>query len=302
MVVSGKHIFSFGYGYSSTFLGETLMREGWQVSGTTRDREKKGYLRSQGVKSFLFDHDIPLADPLYILRDVTHLLISTPPDDLGDPTFNLHAEDLAQLNNLEWVGYLSTTGAYGDRDGGWVDENTPPRPTTQRGSRRLKAEEQWLSLFKNNNLPVHIFRLAGIYGPERSAIDSVQSGIARRINKPGHAFSRIHVHDIVQVLRASIGAPAPGEIYNVCDDVPAPSHEVIAYACDLIGVEPPPLLHYEDADLAPITMSFYKDNKRVRNDKIKNELGVTLRYKSYKEGLEQCLNAANKEILNGFVA
>lgn len=302
MEKSDKHLFCFGYGYSCAYLGQVLAQEGWALSGTTRDKEKKHFLTSQGIQSYLFDRDIPLADPLYSLRDVTHLLISTPPGDDGDPSFNMHAQDLLHLPKLEWIGYLSTTGPYGDRDGEWVDENTRPRPTTQRGSRRLKAEDQWLSLLQEHDLPVHIFRLAGIYGPERSAIESVRCGIARRINKPGQAFSRIHVHDIVQVLRASIMRPAPGEIYNLCDDLPAPSHEVIAYACDLIGVEPPPLLHYTEADLAPITMSFYKDNKRVRNDKIKNDLGVTLYYKSYKEGLRQCLEESNSGNMDGFVA
>ncbi len=302
MEKSGKHLFCFGYGYSCAFLGQSLADDGWDLSGTTRDKAKKEQLKSAGIQSYIFDRDVPLADPLYYLRDVTHILISTPPCDEGDPTFNIHADDLVRLPKLEWIGYLSTTGPYGDRDGEWVDETTPPRPTTQRGTRRLKAEDQWLGLLKSHNLPVHIFRLAGIYGPERSAIESVRSGIARRINKPGQAFSRIHVHDIVQVLRASIAAPAPGQIYNLCDDFPAPSHEVIAFACSLIGVEPPPLLNYKDADLAPITMSFYKDNKRVRNDKIKNDLGVTLYYKSYKEGLQQCLEAAENGFPEDFVA
>lgn len=289
-----KHLFCFGYGYSCDYLGHALMQEGgWRVSGTTRDSDKKKELRARGVNAHLFDFDVPLPDPLYMMRDVTHLLISTPPSDEGDPTFNIHAHDIAQLPNLRWVGYLSTTGSYGDRGGNWVDESSEARPTTKRGSRRLKAEEQWLSLFHAQNLPVHIFRLAGIYGPGRSALDSIRSGVARRIDKPGHAFSRIHVEDIVQILRASMENVHPGEIYNVCDDMPAPSHEVIDYACKLLGIESPPLLPYDKADLAPITQSFYKDNKRVRNDKIKRDLGVELRYKNYKQGLEGCLETEN---------
>lgn len=289
-----KHLFCFGYGYSCDYLGHALMQEGgWRVSGTTRDSDKKKELRARGVNAHLFDLDVPLPDPLYMMRDVTHLLISTPPSDEGDPTFNIHAHDIAQLPNLRWVGYLSTTGSYGDRGGNWVDESSEARPTTKRGSRRLKAEEQWLSLFHAQNLPVHIFRLAGIYGPGRSALDSIRSGVARRIDKPGHAFSRIHVEDIVQILRASMENVHPGEIYNVCDDMPAPSHEVIDYACKLLGIESPPLLPYDKADLAPITQSFYKDNKRVRNDKIKRDLGVELRYKNYKQGLEGCLETEN---------
>ena len=287
-----KHLFCFGYGYSCDYLGHELMQQGeWRVSGTTRDPEKRELLKSRGVEAHLFDYNTPLPDLLYTLRDVTHIIISTPPSDNGDPTFNLHAQDILKLPNLEWIGYLSTTGSYGDRDGRWVDENSETRPTTKRGSRRLNVEQQWLSLFHSHALPVHIFRLAGIYGPGRSALDSVRSGVARRIDKPGHAFSRIHVEDIVQILLASMFSAKPGEIYNICDDMPAPSHEVIDYACQLLRYQSPPLIPFDQADLAPITLSFYKDNKRVRNDKIKKELGVALKYKDYKEGLQACLDA-----------
>ncbi len=288
-----KHLFCFGYGYTCDYLGHTLSRTQtpWNLSGTTRDQDKRKELSDRNIKTFLFDFDTPLPDPIYMLRDVTHILISTPPTDNGDPTFIAHAHDMVKLPNLEWIGYLSTTGSYGDRDGGWVDETSYARPSTKRGSRRLKAEEQWLSLFHSHKLPVHIFRLAGIYGPGRSALDSVRSGVARRIDKPGHAFSRTHVEDIVQVLKASMDNPKAGEIYNVCDDVPAPSHEVIDYACQLLGIESPPLMPFDSVYLAPITQSFYADNKRIKNDKIKNDLGVTLKYPDYKAGLQGCLDA-----------
>lgn len=275
---------------------------GWKVSGTTRDLEKRKALRDSDIKAHLFAEDMPLADPLYTLRDVTHLLLSIPPDDNGDPCFEAHAQDIAGLKNLQWVGYLSTTGAYGDRGGGWVDETSEVRPSTKRGSRRAKAEEQWLSLFHTHGIPMHVFRLAGIYGPGRSALDSVRAGVARRINKPGHAFSRIHVDDIVQILKASFAHPKGGEIYNLCDDVPAPSHEVIDYACQLLGLPSPALIPFDKADLAPITLSFYEDNKRVRNDKIKNELGVHLKYESYREGLKACLAAEKKDSIRLFVS
>lgn len=290
-----KHLFCFGYGYSCEHLGSALMQQGgWRVSGTTRDAEKRKALRAMGVSAYIFDRDIPLADPLYMMRNVTHLLISIPPDDEGDPVFEAHAGDIAQLKNLKWVGYLSTTGAYGDREGGWVDENSEIRPTTKRGSRRVKAEEQWLSLMHSHGLPAHIFRLAGIYGSGRSALDSVRAGVARRINKPGHAFSRIHVDDIVQVLMASINAPKAGQVYNLADDLPAPSHEVIDYACRLLGLPSPEILPFDKADLAPITLSFYADNKRIKNEKIKNDLGVKLIYPDYMKGLEACLEEEKK--------
>lgn len=292
-----NHLFCFGHGYSCTYLARALISDGgWAVSGTTRDEDRKCELRADGVNAFMFDTNSPLADPLYMMRDVSHVLISTPPSDDGDPSFLAHAQDLLRLPKLQWVGYLSTTGPYGDRDGDWVDERSTPRPTTKRGSRRLKSEEQWLSLYEQHNLPVHIFRLAGIYGPGRSALDSIRSGVARRIDKPGHAFSRIYVDDIVQVLFASMVAAAPGEVYNLCDDEPAPSHEVIDYACQLLGVSSPPLIPYDSVDLAPITRSFYADNKRVRNDKIKQALGVDLKYKNYREGLQACLDAEEQAL------
>lgn len=287
-----KSLFCFGYGYSCDWLGHMLQPTGmWSLAGTTRDNDKRRHMKEQGIRSFLFDYDQPLEDPLLFLRGTTHLLISTPPDDDGDPTFRMHAEDILRLESLEWVGYLSSTAVYGDRDGGWVDEDSELRPNSKRGSRRKKAEDQWLSLQRDYDLPVHIFRLAGIYGPGRSALDSVRAGVARRIKKEGHAFSRIHVEDIVQVIMASMDKPKPGSAYNLADDRAAPSYEVIEYACNMLGLTPPPLMPYDEADLAPITRSFYADNKRIKNDKIKTELGVTLKYPTFEEGLEGCLKA-----------
>lgn len=295
-----KKLFCFGYGYSCDYLGHELIARGWSVGGTTRDREKRTALRKRGISAHIFDHEHPLADPLLILNGVTHLVISTPPDDEGDPAFVIHEQDILQIPTLEWVAYLSTTGVYGDRGGEWVDENSELNPSARRGSRRVRAEEQWLSLHRDHGLPVHIFRLAGIYGPGRSALDSVRAGVARRINKPGHAFGRIHVEDIVGTLLASIEKPNPGAIYNVVDDVPAPSHEVIAYACELLGRPAPPLVDFEDANLAPITRSFYMDNRRVRNEKIKNELGLQLKYPDFKSGLRGCLEAEEHAMANIF--
>ena len=222
---------------------------------------------------------------------MTHLLISIPPNDDGDPAFLTHGAELGYVPNLKWIGYLSTTGVYGDRNGGWVDETAEINPTSRRGKRRALAEEQWLSLGKTHNIPTHIFRLAGIYGPGRSSLDSVRTGIARRIHKRGHAFGRIHVEDIAAALIKSFQTPQAGEIYNLCDNMPAPSHEVITHACQLLGKEPPPMIDFEDADLAPMTRSFYMDNRRTRNDKVKRELGLKLKYPDYKAGLQGCLEA-----------
>ncbi|HPD82181.1 MAG: SDR family oxidoreductase [Alphaproteobacteria bacterium] len=288
-----KRLFCFGYGYTADYLGHELQNrnEGWTVGGSTRDDERRRELLARRIRARIFDQDHPIPDPNSFFNRQTHLLISTPPDDSGDPVFNIHARDIAHLEKLEWVGYLSTIGVYGDRGGAEVSEDSQIHPSSQRGSRRALAEEQWLSLYHRYGIPVHIFRLSGIYGPGRSALDSVRAGVARRINKPGHMFNRIHVEDIIQVLTASFDRPNPGSIYNLADDVPVPSHEVIAYACELLGLVPPPIIPIEEADLAPITMSFYKDNKFVRNDKIKNELGIQLRYPDYKAGLEACLRA-----------
>lgn len=287
-----KKLFCFGYGYSCDHLGHYLLqKEGWSVAGTTRDPEKRRFLKAHGIKTFLFDYEHPLDDPALFLQNVTHLLISTPPDNEGDPAFLVHGDDIAALKNLEWVGYLSSTSVYGNHDGDWVDEKSEAIPDTIRGSRRARAEEQWMSLFYSHNVPVHVFRIAGIYGPGRSALDSVRAGIARRIDKPGHAFNRVHVDDIVQVLLASMNNPAPGEIYNISDDMASPSHEVIAYACELLGRALPPLIPYNEVDMAPIARSFYSDNKKVRNEKIKQDLGVELKYPDYRSGLKACYDA-----------
>lgn len=287
-------LFCFGYGYTSTFLGEALKSSGedWILAGTTRRTAKRSLLRQHGIEAYNFDNDKPLTDPGTALADTTHLLISTPPDRDGDYTFEAHADDIIRLMpHLKWVGYLSTTGVYGDRDGAWVDETSEIRASSIRGTRRALAEQQWMTLFKDYKLPLHIFRLAGIYGPGRSAIDSVRVGIARRIMKPGHAFCRIHVEDLVATLMASMANPHAGQVYNIADDEAAPSHEVIAYASRLLGKDPPPLVRFEDANLAPITLSFYSDNKRVSNEKIKTDLGIALKYPNYRLGLEACLAA-----------
>lgn len=293
MELRRQRLFCFGYGYTADYLGHELQsrKAGWTIGGTTRDDERRRELLSRRIRARVFDQQHPIPDPNTLFNRFSHILLSIPPNDEGDPVFNLHAHEIANLKKLKWVGYLSTTAVYGDRGGAEVTEQSEVIPSSQRGSRRALAEQQWLSLYHKYGIPVHIFRLAGIYGPGRSALDSIRAGVARRIEKPGHMFNRIHVEDIVQVLLASFNNPNPGSIYNLADDVPAPSHAVIGTACELLGLTPPPVIPYDEADLAPITQSFYKDNKFVRNDKIKQELGVQLRYPNYKLGLEGCLRA-----------
>ena len=267
-------LFCFGYGYVADTLARALKQTGaWTIAGTTRDMAKADVLHDHDIDAHLMTYDHGMADPLRALAGATHILISTPPDDQGDPSYLFHAEDLLKIPGVKWVGYLSTTGVYGDRNGDWVDEKSSIQPTTKRGSRRARAEDQWRSLHDSYSVPVHIFRLAGIYGPGRSSLESVRAGSARRINKTGQAFSRVHVDDIVQTLIASFAKPNPGAVYNVADDYPAPSHEVIAYTCEILGQEVPPLLDYTSADLAPITVSFYSDNKNTPNKASSTPIG-----------------------------
>ncbi len=274
--MSAKSLFCFGLGYSAGFLARALAGEGWRIAGTSREE-------TPTLQRFSRDH--PLDDPAQTLAGVTHVLVSIPPDAAGCPVWDFYGSALVSLRSLAWFGYLSTTNVYGDREGLWVDERSPLAPSGERGRRRVQAEEAWLELHRTAGLPVHIFRLAGIYGPGRSVLDALREGTAKRIVKPGQVFSRIHVEDLAATLRASIARPNPGAIYNVCDDEAAPPEEVVAYAASLLGVAPPPLQDFATADLSPMAKSFYADNKRVANRRIKEELGVTLRYPTYREGL-----------------
>ena len=269
------HLFCFGLGFSATTLAQRLKARGWTVTGTSR---------AGGDGTIAFDGTAPLPPPCF--KGVTHLLISVPPGEAGDPVLKCHAEDLRQLvPALEWAGYLSTTGVYGDRHGEWVDETSPLQPSTKRGERRLAAETGWLKL----GLPLHIFRLAGIYGPGRNQLVSILDGTARRIVKPGQIFSRIHVEDIAGVLDASIAKPQPGRAYNVCDDEPCPPQDVVAFAAHLLKRPPPPEIAFDDAELSPMAKSFYAESKRVSNTRIKAELGYRLTYPSYRDGLAALL-------------
>ncbi|HUA56311.1 MAG TPA: SDR family oxidoreductase [Candidatus Sulfotelmatobacter sp.] len=273
-----NHLFCFGLGYSAVVLADRLRARGWQISGTTRDAAKARALSAHGIAAVMFERGRPL-DPA-VLATASHILSAVPPDEAGDPVLDVHGGDLTRLRPA-WAGYLSTTGVYGDRGGDWVDEDATLRPIGVRGRRRVAAEAGWRAL----GLPLHIFRLAGIYGPGRSALDTVRAGRAQRIDKPGQVFSRIHVDDLAAVIEASIARPNPGAIYNVCDDDPAPPQDVIAHACRLLGIAAPPLVPFDTAVLSPMARSFYDENKRVSNRRIKTELGVRLRYPDYRAGL-----------------
>ncbi len=282
------HLFCFGLGFSALTLADRLLARGWRISGTCRSVEKQQALTARGIDAHIFDRAHPVADLTAKLAGVTDLLASAPPDDAGDPVIDCHGAEIAAVSSsLDWIGYLSTTGVYGDCDGAWVDETSPLQPSGSRGMKRLKAEQAWLAL----PTPAHLFRLAGIYGPGSSALDSVREGRARRVVKQGQVFSRIHVADIASVLMASMARPHAGAAYNVCDDDPAPPADVVTYACALLGVEPPPVVDYAVAELSPMARSFYDDNKRVRNDRIKDELGFSLAFPDYRMGLKSLLDA-----------
>lgn len=286
-------LFVFGLGYSALGLARAVMAEGGTVAGTCQTEERRAQLAALGIAAHIFDRQRPLHDAGRILAGVTHLLISAPPDGQGDCVLDHHGADVARCAGLSWLGYLSTTGVYGDRGGGTVDESAERRPTSERNRRRVAAEDGWLKLWRDHGLPVHLFRLAGIYGPGRSVLDDIRAGQAKRIVKPGHAFSRIHVDDIVGVLRASMARPHPGAAYNLCDDEAAPPAEVTAFACQLLGVAPPPEQKYEDVApaMSPMALTFWRDNRRVDNGRIKTELGYALRYPDYRTGLRAVLAA-----------
>lgn len=277
-------LFCFGLGYSAGFLARCLAAKGWSIAGTSREAPADAPFRLAR-----FDRSHPLADLAKQLTDTTHLLISIPPDEHGCPVYDLHNTEIASFKTVRWIGYLSSTNVYGDRGGGWVDETTPVAPSGERGRRRVAAEAAWQDLGRRSGIPVQIFRLAGIYGPGRSALDALRAGTARRIVKPGQVFSRIHVADLAAALEAAMARPAAAAIYNLCDDAPAPPEDVIAYAATLLGMAPPPLEDYATAALSPMARSFYDESKRVSNRRLKDELGVTLRYPSYREGLASLL-------------
>ena len=284
-------LFCFGLGYSAGRLAKTLLAEGWRGAGTTRPAAGQAHLAAEGIDAYRFAGEAPMADAATVLDGVTHLLISVPPGADGDPVLAHHERDVLAIESLRWVGYLSTTGVYGDTLGAQVDENAPLSTTSARSRQRVEAEAAWLRLARDRGLPAHVFRLAGIYGPGRSAIDQARNGQARRIDKPGHLFSRIHVDDIANVLRASMARPNPGRVYNVCDDAPAAAADVALYACELLGIAPPDPVPFEEARLqmSPMALSFWRDNRRVSNRRIHDELGVALKYPDYRAGLRAVL-------------
>jgi nucleoside-diphosphate-sugar epimerase len=276
-------LFIFGVGFSSSaIVDEVRGRFDW-IGGTTRSADKMDSLRELGVEAFLFDGQSKGERIADALKSATHVLISIGPNDTGDPVLNQHAEDIAAATP-EWIGYLSTVGVYGNHDGAWVDEDTLCKPVSKRSVQRVAAEEAWQNFAETNGFPLHVFRLSGIYGPGRNAFENFRKGTARRLVKPGQVFNRIHVADIAGAVSAAMTKPS-NRIYNVTDDEPAPPQDVVAFAADLLNVTPPPEIPFETADLTPMARSFYGENKRVSNRRIKEELAYSFRYPNYRVAL-----------------
>jgi len=277
-------LFIFGLGYVGQHVGRTLKNEGWHVVGTTRTLFQKQRLEEQGFDVLLWDGDFLTPTP--ILDGVTHLLVTIPPNENGDIILK-YIKHIP--TSIQWVGYLSATSVYGDHQGALVTEDSQLKPLSSRGQQRFLAEMEWQEMRKAHSLPLHIFRLSGIYGPGHSVLESIRKGTAKRIDKPGHVFSRIHIDDIVSTLKASMGSPCPGSIYNLADDQPDSTANVIDWGCKLMGVSSPPLIPFDKAALSPALQEFYSESKRVSNHKIKESLGVRLLYPTYQEGLRHCI-------------
>ena len=273
-----KHMLFFGFGFSAEALARRLDAAVWKITGTSRSADGAARISALGHRGVVF------GDVAVIPDDVTHIVTSVPPDADGDPVLRKFTDQLAARAAIfEWVAYLSTTGVYGDHGGAWVDETTPLTPNTERGHRRQSAEAAWEAV---PGLPLHIFRLAGIYGPGRNALESLKDGTAKRVVREGQVFSRIHVEDIAGILEASMAKPNPGRTYNVADNEPCPPQDVIAYGAALLGIHPPPEIAFEDAKLSPMGRSFFMDSKRVSNARVKGELGYELQFPDYRAGLK----------------
>jgi nucleoside-diphosphate-sugar epimerase len=295
------HLFCFGLGYSSGVVAGRLARQGWRITGTSTRAEGAAQITANGYTGLVFDGTAANADVAAELKTATHVLLSIPPGADGDPAFARFSDSMRESSSITWIGYFSTVGVYGDAQGGWVDEETEAKPGSERGKRRLAAERQWLGLARDAGEHAAVFRLPGIYGPGRCALDDVLDGTARSIIKPGQVFNRIHVDDIASAVIAAIERPHTGcvytgRVYNVTDDEPGPPQDVVNFAAELLGRPQPPSLDFATAELSPMARSFYSENKRVANARMKAELGIRLKYPNYREGLRAILRSAAPKI------
>ncbi len=288
--MTGVKVFIFGAGYSGKAFARANA-DGAKIAGTTRSRQKFDALRQAGIEPLLFDGS-STEEVAAELLTTTHLVVSIAPGDAGDPALVVARTAIEEkMPALRWIGYLSTVGVYGDHGGVWVDETSECRPVSNRSRLRVEAERQWLELGKETGLPVAVLRLSGIYGPGRNAFVNLANGTAKRLIKPGQVFNRIHVEDIAGALW-HLAERAQGGIFNVTDDLPAPPQDVVAYAAALMGVEPPPEIPFETAQLSPMARSFYGENKRVSNAAIR-KAGYRFRFPDYRTASEAMWTAGN---------
>lgn len=279
------NLFVFGLGYTALHLIRRHRDRFGCVAGTVRSAEKAQALAQEGIAARLFapGHlDPAIGDDL---GRADLLLVSIAPGETGDPVLSAYGQAIASAARPAWIGYLSTIGVYGDHGGAWIDETTPASPTTARARSRVAAEAGWLALAEEAGKAACVLRLGGIYGPGRNALADLKAGTARRIVKPGQVFNRTHVDDIAAAVLASAGRPDGPRLVNVTDDEPAPAQDVVAYAASLAGVAPPPEIAFETAELSPMAKSFYGNNRRVSNARLRGDLGVKLAYPTYREGL-----------------
>ena len=287
-----KHLFVFGPGYSAQPFMARAKAAGWMVSATYRKTEDGETLAASNYNPVPFsDFAGNPSEQVYAETPVSHILTSVPPSrtDGADPVLSAAYSWLEQQSHIEWLGYLSSTNVYGDHGGAWVDENTTPTPSLERGKRRLAAENAWLNLGQILGARAHVFRLAGIYGPGKNALQTVKSGKAKRVFKEGQVFGRIHRDDICEALWLAASGEAGSDVFNLSDNLPAPPQDVIAEAANLLGAPCPELTPIEEANLSPMGESFYAENKRVRNARAKERLGWTLQYADYKTALAKML-------------
>jgi nucleoside-diphosphate-sugar epimerase len=277
-------VFIFGLGFSGREIARTAMAQGASVSGTTRSAEKANRLRASGLDARVFSDEADLPNISGALAHATHLVICAGPDEAGDPVLNALGDQLRNLApKLEWIGYLSTVGVYGDHHGAWVDETTPCRPVSERSVERLKAETEWENIAKSLGVPLAIMRLSGIYGPGRNTFLNLADGSAKRVIKPGQYFNRIHVADIAAAA-LFLGEKRMGGLFNVTDDEPAPPQDVVTYAAELMGVPPPVEIAFDEANLSPMARSFYGEVKRVSNRKVRRA-GYEFQFPDYRTAL-----------------
>ncbi|MGC0053667.1 SDR family oxidoreductase [Brucella pituitosa] len=274
-------IFLFGAGYSARAFSRLMTGEAERIDGTTRNEQNFPTLEKAGIAPIIFDGETASPELIDRLAKSTHVVISISPRESGDPSLAIVEEALRRPDNtIRWIGYLSTVGVYGNHDGNWIDETTPCEPSSRRSLERVEAENAWNALSERHGTPVALLRLSGIYGPGRNAFINLERGTARRIIKEGQVFNRIHVEDIAGTLRFLAGTNTGGA-FNITDNEPAPPQDVVVYAAELMGVAPPPEVPFEDADMKPMARSFYGENKRVSNQRIK-DLGYDFIHPDYK--------------------